>query len=144
MTKKKTNISAEAAAPRRNAILGNIVAPIGLMLILVATATPFFLHGTGGAMAAYPFIYLAGALVLLTARLFMHRPAASDRLKRLYRLETWSPAIFLVAIALLFYNPGTLRDWIAFTLAGAVLQIYTSWMIPAQIKREAKDNKNKE
>lgn len=135
MSKKKPE-EHTADNSSRNIILGNIVAPAGLVLILLATATPFFLHGVQWAIAAYPFVYLAGALILLTARLFTVHNGGSDRLRRLYRLETWSPVIFLVAVALLFYNPTTLRDWIAFTLAGAVLQIYTSWMIPAQQKKE--------
>ena len=138
MSKKKQTDPAGSSGTR-NMIMGNVVAPLGLVLILLATAAPFFFRGIAWALAAYPFVYLAGAVILLAARIFTTRPEASDRLRRLYRLETWSPAIFLVAVALLFYNAGELRDWIAFTLAGAVLQIYTAWMIPAQLKRESSD-----
>ena len=43
------------------------------------------------------------------------------RLERLYRLEKWAPVIFIVALGLLFYNPHTLRDWLAFTMFHAIV-----------------------
>lgn len=130
----KTTIS------RSTAILANIVAPAGLLLILAATAVPFFLMHCAWAQTAYPFVYATGALLLLAARLFARYDCTDERLRRLHRMEKWSPILFIAAICLLFYslyydNMPTLRDWLAFTLAGAFLQVYTSIAIP---RREAK------
>ena len=125
----------------RNMMLANVVAPLGLLLVLVATATPFFLMHTPWAIAAYPWVYGAGAIILLVARLFVTHQTADDRLKRLYRLEKWSPILFIAALAILLYNQyydpthTTLRDWLAFTMAGAALQVFTGFAIPARMKK---------
>lgn len=120
--------------------MANVVAPIGLLGVFAATAAPFFLAGEDWARQAYPFVYAAGAFVLLAARLMCLYPTDDMKLRRLYRLEKWSPVIFLVAVALLFYNPSTLRDWLTFTLAGAALQVYTGFAIPARQAKIARDS----
>ncbi len=119
----------------RTLMLANVVAPLGLLLVLAATSAPFLLMHVEWAVKAYPFVYGAGALVLLVARLFSVYPCKDVRLKKLHRLEKWSPVLFLAADFLLFYNPSTLRDWLAFTLAGAAVQIYTSVAIPMREKK---------
>lgn len=119
----------------RTRLMDNIFAPVGLLLVMLATATPFFLMHTAWAQTAYPFVYGAGALVLLAARLLAYHQTDDLRLKRLYRLEKWSPILFLAAIALLFYNPETLRDWLAFTMAGAAVQVFTGFAIPARVSK---------
>lgn len=124
-------------------VLANIVAPVGLIIILAATMTPFFLMNVAWARTAFPFVYSAGALVLLAARLFARYNVADARLRRLRRLETWSPAIFCVAAFFLFYNGGQMRDWLAFTLAGAALQVFTSLAIPARERKLAKEKNDK-
>lgn len=121
--------------PTSTLVLGNIVAPIGLLLVLLATLAPFALMHKEWARTAYPFVYTAGAFVLLAARLFSHYPATDKRLRSLHRLEKWTPLLFCAGAFLLFYDPTTLRDWLAFTMAGAAVQIFTSIAIPM---REAK------
>lgn len=108
----------------------NFLAPFGLILILLATITPFFLQSVEWAQTAYPYVFSAGAVVLLVARLWQRRTSSDLRLRRLYRLEVWEAIIFCVAAFFLFYPQAGLRDWIAFTLAGAALQAYTSIAIP--------------
>ena len=44
-------------------------------------------------------------------------------------MEIWTAIIFVVGAVFMFL-PG--KDWIAFTLAGGVLTLYTSIMIPRQ------------
>lgn len=116
-----------------------IVAPAGLLLVLLATIAPFFLRDYTWAQDSYPYVYSAGALIVLASRIIS--PATSDlRLRRLYRIEMWIGIIFCVAAFFLFYPGAMLRDWLAFTLAGACLQTYTSIAIPA---RQAKISKEK-
>lgn len=119
----------------RSTILGNYVAPAGLLLVLFATVCPFFLRDYATMQAAYPYVYCAGTVVLLAARIFAPYRGSDMRLRRLHRLECWVGIIFATGAFFLFYQPGVLRDWLAFTLAGAAVQIFTSLAIPA---REAK------
>lgn len=113
----------------------NIIAPFALLLILLATAAPFFLRGYAWAIDSYRYVFCAGAVILLAVRLLQRRTSSDMRLKRLYRLDTWVGVIFCVAGVFLFYPGAQLRDWIAFTLAGAALQAYTSIAIPAREKK---------
>lgn len=125
---------------RLTLIMANIVAPIGLLAVFAATAAPFFMADVPWARQAYPFVYAAGAFILLVARLLCIYPTDDIKLRRLYRLDKWSPVIFMVGAALLFYNPSTLRDWLAFTMAGAALQVYTGFAIPARQAKLARSS----
>ena len=103
--------------------VANTLAPIGLLLVLLATVAPFFLMNTAWAQAAYPYVYSVGAVIVLIARILGPKNSKDFKLKRLKRLEVWEGIIFCVAAVFLFVPGSTLRDWIAFTLAGAILQI---------------------
>lgn len=115
--------------------LAAIGVPVALLLIFAATLIPFFFMGNSTAKAIFPWIYTTGAVVLLLVRLFTPFQGTDLRLKRLHRIESWVAIIFCVAAFFLFYNPYQLRDWLAFTLAGAVLQVITSIAIPAREKK---------
>lgn len=118
-------------------LASTVIAPSGLLLILAATLAAFFLMHTAWAQTAYPYVYSLGAVLVLLARIVT--PRVSDmRLRRLHRLEVWTGIIFCVGAAFLFFRLETLRDWLAFTLAGAALQIYTSVAIPARESKLAK------
>lgn len=109
--------------------------PVALLIILGATMIPFFLADNVSAQTAFPWIFSAGAVLLLIIRLFTPFRGTDLRLKRWHRIESWSAIFFCVAAFFLFWPEGQLRDWLAFTLAGAVIQIITSIAIPL---REAK------
>lgn len=115
--------------------LAAVGAPLALLVIFLATLVPFFLMGQQWAREAFPYVYSAGALALLLVRLFTPFKGSDMRLKRWYRIESWTAIIFCVGAFFLFYNPHQLRDWLAFTLAGAVLQAITSIAIPAREKK---------
>lgn len=82
------------------------------------------------AQAAYPYVYSAGALGLLLVRLFTPYRGDNVRLKRWHRIECWAALFFCAGAVFLFVDGASLRDWLAFTLAGAVLQIICSFAIP--------------
>ena len=111
-------------------------APVGLLLIAVAALLPLFAGGFG-VLGTMRWVYAAGALWMLTARLFSPYRGDDLRLRRIVRMRAWS-ALFFVAAAVLLFVPGTApRDWLALTMAGAVVQVIASVMIPrrmAQIK----------
>lgn len=115
--------------------LAAVGAPLALLMIFLATLVPFFLMGQQWAREAFPYVYSAGALALLLVRLFTPFKGSDMRLKRWHRIESWTAIIFCVGAFFLFYNPHQLRDWLAFTLAGAVLQAITSIAIPAREKK---------
>lgn len=125
----------KATTNKRSLILTNYVAPVGLLLVLCATVCPFFLRDYAPAVQAYPYVYCLGTAILLAARIFAPYRGDDFRLRRLHRLEAWVGIIFAVGAFFLFYQHGVLRDWLAFTLAGAAVQIFTSIAIPM---REAK------
>ncbi len=104
----------------------------GLLLIAVATLMPL-LHIITQASSV---IYTAGAVVLLIARVV--RPGYRGRVvrvKRLMRIEFWAAVIFCVGAFFLWYPGAGPLDWLAFTLAGGMLEAYTSLMIPRAEKK---------
>ncbi len=119
------------------------LATIGLLAIVTGTLIPM-LYGAKQPYATLPiyykFIFGAGALMLLVARIMNKYTGLVMRVNRLFRIELWSAFFFCVATFFLFYQPNQSRDWLAFTLAGAVLQIYTSIMIPRTMRKHIKNS----
>lgn len=108
------------------------LASIGLILFMIALTLREPLE-------VYRWVAVAGAAILLVARIFT-RPESDDlKLRRLLRIELWSAIFFCAACVFLFVPGGTLRDFIAFTLAGAAIQIYTSIAIPARLRKLRKN-----
>lgn len=116
-----------------------VIATIGLLLVAVGTVMPILSSRQSAfdmIAPTFKYIYSAGALMLLVSRLMTPYKGSSTRVRRLYRLESWSALFFCVGAFFLFYSPTTVRDWLAFTLAGAAIQIYSSIMVPRTIKKE--------
>lgn len=122
-----------------------ILSTLGLLMIVAGTIIPIF-NGRTTAYADqnhwFAYVYGAGALLQLVTKFLTPYTGNVIRVKRLYRIEMWSAVCFCVATFFVFYNPETTRDWLAFTLAGGALLIYTSIMIPRTINKALK-NKNK-
>ena len=84
-------------------------------------------------------IYTAGAVLVLGGRLFA--PSLKGhclRVRRLSRLEIWVGLMFCTGAFFMWYTPDRM-DWLAFTLAGAALQVYASIAIPGAMAKELKD-----
>lgn len=107
---------------------------IGMLMIAAGTVMPMWIENS----EMYKYIYGGGALLLLVGRLFTPYKGDHTRLKRLYRIEAWSAIFFCAATFFLFYEGGTMRDWLAFTLAGGAIQVYTSIVIPRTIAKAQK------
>ncbi len=106
----------------------------GLIFVMAGTAMPLLRLNTG----IYKYIFSAGALLVVLGRLFMPYKGPSLRIRRLCRLEVWSGLFFCAAAFFMFWKGAGPTDWIAFTLAGAAIQIYTSIMIPRTRNKEQK------
>lgn len=111
--------------------MGNLLSIISLLVIMAATAMPLLRMGDTamiGGLALWRYIYAAGALLALVCRLLWSVRYNDLRSRRLERMQLWSAIIFCVAAFLIFYQPHT-NDWIAFTLAAAVLKAYSNIML---------------
>lgn len=113
----------------------SVLSTVGLLAILAAAAMPL-LHI---ALDWFGWLYAAGAAVLLVSRFLTPVPKdAPLRLRRMLRMEIWTALVF-VAGAVFILLPGYRgNDWLAFTLAGGVLTLYTSLMIPRAAKEAKK------
>lgn len=106
---------------------------IGMLLIAAGTVMPLLMQDASSDL--FKYVYGGGAAMLIIGRLFTSYKGENVRLKRLYRIETWSAIFFCVAVFFMFYEGAGARDWLAFTLAGGAIQIYTSIMIPRTIAK---------
>lgn len=109
----------------------------GMILIAAGVLMPLL----GYSIEVYRWIFSAGALITLIGRIFNRYNGESLRVKRLYRIEVWSSIFFCVAAFFMFYPYGAGRDWFAFILAGGIILVYTSIMIPRTLAKEGKSAK---
>jgi len=119
------------------------IAIIGLLAIAVGTFLPILnMHmAPGEALSWWKYVYAAGAVCFLAGKLLSQYTGEHPRVKRLYRIESWSAIFFCVAAFFLFYNGNVTRDSWAFTLAGGALLIFTTIQIPRVVKKELKKSK---
>ena len=104
---------------------------IGMLLTAAGTVMPLLMQEGD----LFKYVYGGGAVILLIGRIFTTYKGTNLRLKRLYRIEAWASIFFCVATFFMFYESAGNRDWLAFTLAGGAIQIYTSIMIPRTIAK---------
>lgn len=122
-------------------------ATFGLLLVCVALVSPFAGLGNMNILSVFKWIYAAGALIYVVARVvIVNDPSDSMRLRRLRRLEFWAGVAFMLAAAFWFYEEqhlgpyagplAVMRNTILFTLVGAAIQVIASWMIVSRTKKE--------
>ena len=119
-----------------------VMVTAGLLMVVAGVLMPIVNHAfTLGLNEEFKWVYSAGALIVLAGRILSPYKGKVLRIKRLARIESWSAIFFCVAAFFMFYPSGTLRDWLAFTLAGGAIQIYTSLMLPWTMKKAQKETK---
>ncbi|MCH5236533.1 MAG: hypothetical protein J1E95_01885 [Muribaculaceae bacterium] len=122
-------------------------ATFGLLLICAALIAPFTNPTSFHILSIFRWIYGAGAIIYIIARLVdISDPKDSPRLKRLRRMEFWAGVAFAMATGFWFYGQHhfgeysgalvILKNTILFTLVGALIQIFATWMIYLQTKKE--------
>lgn len=143
-----SKLTGAALEKRRKQVEGT--ATFGLILICVALVGPFTSPASIGYLDVFRWIYGAGALIYLIARVVdISDPNESLRLKRLRRMEFWAGVSFGLATAFWFIGMhqmgpyagalAVLKNTITFTLVGAVIQILASWLIYSRTKKELRD-----
>lgn len=146
----KNNLTGTALEKRRKKV--ESVAAFGLILIFVALVSPFTKPASPEYISVFRWIYGAGALLYLIARITdISDPQESMRLRRLRRMEFWAGVSFGLATAFWFigehrFGPyggalAILQNTILFTLVGALIQIIASWLIYSQTKKENRERK---
>lgn len=120
--------------------------------MLIAMLVPFFGTALGNSIQWAAWVYAAGALTYTVARVIdVNAGGDSLRVRRLRRMEFWAGMCFIVGAAFWFYKLSyysgiqsgvlaVMRQTVAFTMAGAVIQIVASWMIVSRVKKEGLDN----
>ena len=109
----------------------SMIVNVGLLLVVVGILLPMF----GVSRLTYRWIYAAGALISLLGRFGTQYGGPELRLRRLTRIEMWASVFFFVAAFFMFYPGAQGSDWLAFTIAGGAILIYTSIMIPRETSK---------
>lgn len=140
-SKRYTLEQMQGSAPASWKVLLGVV---GLLAIAVGTLLPILnvLVAQGVAGTWWKYVYAAGAVCFLAAKLLTSYKGEHPRIRRLYRIESWSAIFFCVAAFFLFYYGNVSRDSWAFTLAGGVLLVFTTIAIPRVVRRELKNQAN--
>lgn len=102
---------------------------LGLILVFIATGMPLLRLGATPTACGpvFGWVYSCGAVLSLIGRLLGPSIAGLPlRERRLRRMETWASVIFIAGAVMIFTVRG--NDWIAFTMAGAVITIYAAFM----------------
>lgn len=113
--------------------ISNLLVIIGLLIMLVMALLPLLNIN----FMWMRWAFATGAAIVLVARFLGAYDGPSLRVKRLHRLLILSACLYCASAATMFFSRGT-NDWIAFLLAGLVMQIYASWMIDYEAKKAEK------
>lgn len=117
---------------RLNSVSG-IMLVIGLLIMAIMALLP--LLNINHMWMRWAFA--AGAFLVLVGRIIGIYRGPSLRVKRLHRILISSAILYCASALMMFISRGT-NDWIAFLLAGLVMQMYASWMIEREEKKTEK------
>lgn len=122
MAKKSRQNNTDGASTSR-AALCSLIGSLGLLVIAIAVLIPI-MKGGFPESDLYKWLFSAGAVICMGASLFTKAPAGAGlRERRWTRIEGWSSVFFCAAAFLMWYPGASPREWLAFTLAGAVIRI---------------------
>ncbi len=117
---------------RRVAVSGVMVV-VGMTLMVVMALMPLLNFN----QQWMRWVFAAGAFIVLAGRALGLRRDVSMRLRRLYHLLVTSAILYCASAAMMFYSRGT-SDWMAFLLAGVMMQLYASVMIDHEARKNSK------
>ena len=110
---------------------------LGMVILLMAAVMPL----VGMTFQWIKYVYAIGALFTLVARLIDRYTGKNVAIRRLSHIQSVSSICYCISAATLCVPMGEYvseKDWLAFLLAGAVLQIYSSWRIQQEEQKESK------
>lgn len=110
--------------------ISNILVVIGLLIMAVMALLPLLNINHDWMRWAFA----VGAVLVLVARIMGMYRGPSVRIRRLHRILISSGLLYCVSALMMFLSRGT-NDWLAFLLAGLIMQIYSSWMIDRETEK---------
>ena len=121
--------------------IANTVLAVGMLVLLAGAIMPFITHD----LRTSRWVLAAGALTILVARFLepVIDKNESLRLNRLQRLDKVTAVVFCISAACLFVeyfvDPFEYREviqsWVPVLMAGAVLQLYCTFMTEVERKK---------
>jgi len=115
--------------------ISNIMVLLGLLLMVAMAVTPL-LPNHDLDVELMRWLFTAGGVIVLAGRLIGIYRGPSLRVKRLHSILVFSALLYCASASMMFIYQGT-NNWIAFLLAGLVVQMYASWMIEREEKKGA-------
>ena len=114
--------------------VSNALVAVGMLVLVVMAVLPLLNFNEQWMRWAFA----VGAFIVLVGQAMGLSREGSVRVRRLHHLLVTSALLYCASAGTMFYSRGT-NDWIAFLLAGVLMQFYASWMID----HEAKKTENK-
>ena len=114
----------------------NMLLCLGMLVLMASALMPII----GMKWEWLRYSYAAGAALTFVAQVMMPNTGDTLRERRFARINVWSAVLYCVSAACLFIHDSAMqKSWVAFLLAGAVIQIYATLMLS---KLQSKDNKD--
>lgn len=108
----------------KDKVLGMVLS-LSMITLLVTAVLPLMKISWVGT----PILFAIAAAGTFIARVFTPYVGDNFRVKRLHRIELVSTMCYLVSAFFMFFPQNSTQDWLAFLTVGAILQVYTSFMI---------------
>ena len=113
--------------------LSDILVIVGLIIMFIIAMTPLLINNLD--MDAMRWFFTAGAGIVLLGRLVGIYKGTSMRIRHLHAILIFSALLYCASASMMFIFQGT-NNWLAFLLAGLVVQLYASWTIEREEKKE--------
>lgn len=119
----------------------NILLSLGMVILLLSAFLPLVDVKTPWLRYIFTFAAMLIVVVRVFQRAARRKQTFSLRVRRLFTMEFWSAMCYVVSSLFLFSDPYH-STWLGFLTAGAVVQVYASFMIDYQLRKEAKKAEN--
>lgn len=119
----------------------NILLSVGMVILLLSAFLPLVDVKTPWLRYIFTFAAMLIVVVRVFQRAARRKQTFSLRVRRLFTMEFWSAMCYVVSALFLFSGPYH-STWLGFLTAGAVVQVYASFMIDYQLRKEAKKAEN--
>ena len=119
----------------------NILLSVGMVILLLSAFLPLVDVKTPWLRYIFTFAAMLIVVVRVFQRAARRKQTFSLRVRRLFTMAFWSAMCYVVSALFLFSDPHH-STWLGFLTAGAVVQVYASFMIDYQLRKEAKKAEN--
>ena len=119
----------------------NILLSVGMVILLLSAFLPLVDVKTPWLRYIFTFAAMLIVVVRVFQRAARRKQTFSLRVRRLFTMEFWSAMCYVVSALFLLSDPYH-STWLGFLTAGAVVQVYASFMIDYQLRKEAKKAEN--